>query len=306
MAVLVTGGAGFIGSHIVDKLIEDGKEVVVFDNLVSGKQENVNEKAGFIKGDLVDAEEIDKVLKDNNIEEVWHLAANPNVNISDAEVHFKQNVLTTYNLLEAMVKYDVKKIRFTSTSSVYGEAKQIPTPEDYIPLMPVSVYGAAKLVAESLIREYSNKFGVTAVIFRFANIIGGRSNHGVVVDFVRKLRQDPNELEILGDGKQCKSYLHVLDCVDATFHASSQQKGAVELYNIGSNDRITVDKIADIVAKEMQLTPKRNYTGGRVGWKGDVPLMLLSIEKLKSIGWTPKMNSADAVQKTVCEILGKV
>ena len=304
MTVLVTGGAGFIGSHLVDKLIENGKEVTIFDNLSTGRKGYVNEKAQFIEGDMLNTKEVDEACK--GVSEVWHLAANYNVRISDPQVHFKQNTVATLNLLESMRKNNIHTIYFTSTSVVYGEAMQMPTSENYGPLIPISVYGGAKLAAESLIMAHCHTFDMHAILFRLANIIGGRSDHGVVPDFIKKLKQNQNEIEILGDGRQCKSYLHVSDCVNAMFHASAQQKELVESYNVGSNDKVAVNEIVDIVTKEMQLSPRKTYTGGRQGWKGDVPLMLLSIEKLKSIGWTPTMNSQDAVKKTVQEILGKV
>ena len=309
MRILVTGGAGFIGSHVVDRLINDGHEVVVIDNLSSGKMEFIehhmnSEKFKFIKGDLLDFDLLKKVVKDFDV--VYHIAANPDVRLGakDTKVHMQQNVIATYNLLEAMRINDVRDIVFTSTSTVYGEAKKIPTPEDYGPLIPISLYGASKLAAEALITSYAHTFDMKSVIYRFANIIGPRSTHGVIYDFIMKLRKNPRELEILGDGYQTKSYLYVEDCVDAILFGYENRREDVEIFNIGSEDWINVRKIADIVVEEMNLeNVQYKFTGGKRGWKGDVPKMLLSIEKIKSYGWRPKRNSEESVRLTVRSLL---
>ena len=309
MRILVTGGAGFIGSHVVDRLINDGHEVVVIDNLSSGKIEFIehhmnDEKFKFIKGDLLDFDLLKKVVKNFNV--VYHIAANPDVRLgaSDTKVHMQQNVIATYNLLEAMRINGVRDIVFTSTSTVYGEAEKIPTPEDYGPLIPISLYGASKLAAEALITSYAHTFDMNAVIYRFANIIGPRSTHGVIYDFIMKLRKNPKELEILGDGTQTKSYLYVEDCVDAILFGYENRRVAVEIFNIGSEDWINVRKIADIVVEEMNLkNVQYKFTGGKRGWKGDVPKMLLSIKKMKSYGWRPKRNSEESVRLTARSLL---
>ena len=309
MRILVTGGAGFIGSHVVDRLINDGHEVVVIDNLSSGKIEFIehhmnDEKFKFIKGDLLDFDLLKKVVKNFNV--VYHIAANPDVRLgaSDTKVHMQQNVIATYNLLEAMRINGVRDIVFTSTSTVYGEAEKIPTPEDYGPLIPISLYGASKLAAEALITSYAHTFDMNAVIYRFANIIGPRSTHGVIYDFIMKLRKNPKELEILGDGTQSKSYLYVEDCVDAILFGYENRRVAVEIFNIGSEDWINVRKIADIVVEEMNLkNVQYKFTGGKRGWKGDVPKMLLSIKKMKSYGWRPKRNSEESVRLTARSLL---
>ncbi len=309
MRILVTGGAGFIGSHVVDRLMNDGHEVVVIDNLSSGKIEFIehhmnDEKFKFIKGDLLDFDLLKKVVK--NFDVVYHIAANPDVRLgaSDTKVHMQQNVIATYNLLEAMRINGVRDIVFTSTSTVYGEAEKIPTPEDYGPLIPISLYGASKLAAEALITSYAHTFDMNAVIYRFANIIGPRSTHGVIYDFIMKLRKNPKELEILGDGTQTKSYLYVEDCVDAILFGYENRRVAVEIFNIGSEDWINVRKIADIVVEEMNLkNVQYKFTGGKRGWKGDVPKMLLSIKKMKSYGWRPKRNSEESVRLTARSLL---
>ncbi len=316
MKVLVTGGAGFIGSHLVDRLMEDGHEVRVLDDLSAGSLENLkgwidHERFEFMHGDLRRRDICEKAVK--GVDAVFHLAANPEVRIGtqSPELLYETNVLITYNLLEAMRKEDVKALAFTSSSTVYGEAKTIPTPEDYGPLEPISVYGGAKLAAEALISGYAHTFDVKAVVFRLANIIGKRSNHGVIYDFINKLKKNPNRLEILGDGTQRKSYLHVSDTVAAMLYLFKEflkEEKIYDAYNIGSEDWITVTEIAEIVSREMGLNPEFYFTGGvngGRGWKGDVKIMLLSIEKAKAKGWKPKMNSYQAVEKTVRELLGK-
>jgi len=308
--VVVTGGAGFIGSHLVERLLEFCNEVVVLDNFSSGKVENLknvksNEKLKVIRLDLLKNNEInDKIA---NADVVFHIAANPEVRISEPKVHLEQNILATYNVLEAMRKTDVKKIVFTSSSTVYGEAKKIPTPEDYGPLEPISMYGAAKLASESLISGYSHTYGIIGLVFRFANVVGKRANHGVIYDFIQKLRNNREELEILGDGTQRKSYIHVSDCLDAIFHVLDKESSKYCVYNIGNLDSISVSEIADIVIEEMMLkNVKKKFTGGVEGgrgWVGDVKYMQLDVSKLISSGWMPKLSSKEAVRRACRELL---
>jgi UDP-glucose 4-epimerase len=279
--ILVSGGAGFIGSHIVDRLMDSGREVVVFDNLSSGRMEFIEhhlDKTNFslIKGDLLNTDEIDAACENINL--VYHAAANPDVRLGivDTKVHFDQNITATYNLLEAMRKNSVPNIAFTSTSTVYGEATTIPTPEEYGPLVPISLYGASKLACEALITSYSHTFNMHSWIFRFANIVGDRGTHGIIVDFIEKLKGDAKHLEILGDGRQSKSYLHVTDCVDGILFAVDHIADTVNIFNVGSEDTIDATGIAGIVVEEMGLKDVEfSYTGGKRGWKGDVPRMLL-------------------------------
>ncbi len=316
MRFLVTGGAGFIGSHLVDALMKSGNEVRVLDDLSAGSLENIklwleNDQFGFIKGDMRNPEVVEEAVK--GVEAVFHLAANPEVRIGSQspELLYETNVLATYNLLNAIKGSDVKFLVFTSSSTVYGDAEVIPTPEDYAPLEPISVYGGAKLAAEALISGYAHTFGFKALIFRLANIIGERSNHGVIYDFIIKLRKNPEELEILGDGTQRKSYLHVSDTVEGILQIFEHfRKGdrTVDFYNLGNDDWITVREIAEIVSEEMGLKPKFRFTGGvdgGRGWKGDVKFMRLSIEKAKKTGWGPRLNSYEAVRRTVRELLGR-
>ena len=314
MRALVTGGAGFIGSHLVDALMESGWEVRVLDDLIAGSLENVKrwiegEHFEFIKGDMRNPEIARKAV--DGVEVVFHLAANPEVRIGSQspELLYETNVLITHNLLDAIRDSRVRYLVFTSSSTVYGDASVIPTPEDYAPLEPISVYGGAKLAAEALISGYTHTFGFRALIFRLANIIGERSNHGVIYDFINKLRRNPEELEILGDGTQRKSYLHVSDTVEGMLQIFDHfRKGnkTVDFYNLGNDDWITVKEIAEIVSGEMGLKPKFRFTGGvdgGRGWKGDVKFMRLSIEKARKTGWRPRLNSYEAVRRTVKELL---
>ena len=314
MKVLVTGGAGFIGSHLVDRLMELGHEVRVLDDLSAGTLDNLrrwvdHERFEFIKGDMRDPKIVEEAVKD--VEVVFHLAANPEVRIGSQspELLYETNVLITYNLLNAMRGSNVEYLVFTSSSTVYGDADVIPTPEDYGPLEPISVYGGAKLAAEALISGYAHTFEFRALIFRLANIIGERSNHGVIYDFINKLRKNPEELEILGDGTQRKSYLHVSDTVEGLlkiFEHFKRSEKTVDFYNLGNDDWITVKEIAEIVSEEMGLRPRFVFTGGvdgGRGWKGDVKFMRLSVEKAKATGWKPRLNSYDAVRRTVRELL---
>lgn len=307
--ILVTGGTGFIGSHLVDCLMKKGNRVLVFDNLSSGRMEFIehhleNPDFSFVKGDLLNAEAIETACKD--VDMVYHVAANPDVKLgaSDTKVHLDQNILATYNLLEAMRKSNAKKIAFTSTSTVYGEASIMPTPEDYGPLIPISLYGASKLACEALITSYSHTFDMQAWIFRFANIVGPRSTHGITVDFIKKLKENSHRLEILGDGKQEKSYLHVSECVNSILFAIEKSKEEVNIFNIGSEDTISATEIGKIVVEEMGLSGVEfTYTGGSRGWKGDVPRMRLGIEKLKTIGWKPEYTSERSVRETARAVL---
>jgi UDP-glucose 4-epimerase len=313
--VLVTGGAGFIGSHLVDSLIGRGIEVRVVDNLSSGDLKNIepwldDSRFEFFQGDLKDASTASRSI--DGVEAVFHLAANPEVRVAevDPSIHLHENLLATFNVLEAMRKTGTAGVMaFFSSSTVYGEPKKIPTPEDYAPLVPISVYGASKLGCEALISSYCHTFGMRGLVFRLANIVGGRSGHGVIVDFIRKLRKNPMELEILGDGSQSKSYLYVEDLAEAVFVALEGflKGGKFDLYNVGSLDRVNVRRIGEMVCNEMGLEDvKLRFTGGvdgGRGWMGDVKTMLISTTKLLDLGWRPKFNSEEAVKQGCRETL---
>jgi UDP-glucose 4-epimerase len=312
---LVTGGAGFIGSRLVNDMMNRGCEIVVLDNLSAGKLENLqpwlgNSRFKFLKMDMLDLDTTKNALEGCDI--VFHLAANPDVRIgaSDTKIDYEQNISNTYRLLEAMRNSkSCKNIVFTSSSTIYGDANIVPTPECYGPLKPISLYGASKLAAEAMISAYSHLFGIRGVICRLANIVGPGSAHGVIYDFVDKLRKNPKVLQILGDGSQNKSYLYVDDCTEAITTSAERAQDQVEIFNVGSNDTIDVLAIAEIVlaemnlkGTEMQLTNK--IADGR-GWKGDVKKMLLDISKINELGWGPHWNSRQAVRLTVKGILNQ-
>jgi UDP-glucose 4-epimerase len=308
MKALVTGGAGFIGSSLVDCLIERGGEVRVIDNLSAGSLDNLGRWEGdprlsFVKGDLLDPETVIDALDSCDV--VYHLAANPEVRAlrTSPEEHFRQNIEATHRLLEAVrVAGGVELLVFASSSTVYGEADVVPTPEDYGPLKPISHYGASKLAAEALVSAYASMYGFRAVIFRLANIVGPRSSHGVVYDFVEKLKADPGKLEVLGDGSQSKSYLYVDDCVRGMVLGAEKASERVEVFNLGSDDRVSVMEIAGIVIEEMgvegcEVLLTGGVDGGR-GWAGDVKVMQLDSSRLRSLGWAPRMSGVEAVRVT--------
>ena len=318
MRALVTGGAGFIGSHIVDSLIERGDEVLVLDNLTSGSLGNLKKAAlskrfRLVQGDLKVLDPLSDLL--SGVSLVFHFAANPEVRVGQTEpsVHFNENLLATFRLLEGMRRSkQARTIVFASTSTVYGEASELPTPEDYGPMLPISTYGASKLGCESLISSYAHTHEMRGLILRMGNCVGSRSGHGVLHDFIAKLEKNPNELEILGDGSQNKSYVHVDDCVSAILLASgsfSSVGARVDVYNLSSPDQVSVKRIAEIVVEEMGLRATRlRYTGGvdgGRGWMGDVKVMHLAVNKLMRLGWRPSLNSEEAIRKATKQLLEK-
>lgn len=296
MKIAVTGGAGFIGSRLSEQLLEE-HEVTVIDNLSSGQEENIPEKADFKQGDIKE-DSLEEIFSDTQA--VFHLAANPKVNTfpEDRDKDYNENLKGTKRVLEACEKTDVEQLVFASSSVVYGEDAEIPTPEDG-KLDPISMYGATKAGGEHMCQVYQQIFDINLTIVRLANIVGGRNQKGVIYDFIHKLKENPEKLVILGNGKQRKSYLHVSDTVSGILSAWKSEE---TVFNIGSEDSIDVDGIADIVAEELELEPEYEYTGGEKGWDGDVPEMRLSIEKLKETGWRPQHNSASSVRKTVQEL----
>jgi UDP-glucose 4-epimerase len=309
---LVTGGAGFIGSHLVDFLASDlGTSIYVIDDLsTTGNLGNLskwlyeNSPVKYCEKNILSIQSSINELQFNKLEIIFHLAAIPDVRYSSVRpaVHFDQNIRATYNLLEISRKMDVDTFVFTSSSTVYGEPEKLPTPENYGPLKPISVYGASKLACESMISGYANTYGFNAVIYRLANIIGARSNHGIIYDFVQKLRENPNRLEIFGDGTQSKSYLHISDCIKAMLVALENPRQRVEIFNVGSVDAVDVMRIVEIIRNEMGLSKiYHEFTlsghDGR-GWPGDVKTMLLDLSRLQKLGWTPRMNSEQAIRLT--------
>ena len=310
MKVLVTGGAGFIGSHLIDRLISLDDEVQVLDNLSSGLKANMSQSMSknmkFILGDCTNTIDVKEVMKDVDV--LFHLAANAEVRLelNDPKTCFQQNIYATHVLLEELRRSNTQTIVFTSTSTVYGDADLIPTPENY-PTRPISIYGASKLASEALITSYAHTYGIKTVILRLANIVGPRSGHGVIYDFISKLRVNPKELEILGDGTQTKSYLYINDCIDAFIQATEKSEGLTNIFNVGSQDQINVQEIAKLVVDEMDLKDVTfQFTGGvdgGRGWRGDVKQMLLDVTKIESIGWKHKFSSKEAIVQTIRSLL---
>jgi len=306
---LVTGGAGFIGSHLVDRLLDEGWFVRVIDNFSTGRWENLKQHRGnprleVLVGDLKNIGDCLKAVK--GVDVVFHFASNPEVRVSSIEptLHFNDSVVATFNLLEAMRKCGVKELVFASSSSVYGEPEQIPVDESAT-VRPVSVYGACKLACESLIHAYSRLYGIRAIILRYANVVGSRLRHGVIYDLLMKLANNPRELEVLGDGTQVRSFIHISDAIEGTLIAWRKTTENYAVYNVASEDWITVSEVAKIITKALGLENVRIVYRpilNGVGWLGDVKRIALKIDKLKSLGFRPKYSSKEAVYLTVKEL----
>ncbi|QLG27208.1 NAD-dependent epimerase/dehydratase family protein [Halorarum halophilum] len=302
-SVLVTGGAGLIGSHLAAELAADN-DVRVADDLSKGDRDRVPDGVEFVEADVTDPDDVaDAVTGDLDV--VFHLAAYTDTNFEDDRTLFEENTEMTYNVLERMAEVGVDRFAFTSSSTVYGEAPR-PTPEDYAPLEPISIYGSSKLADEALISTYAKSYGVQSWVFRFANIVGPYQRGNVIPDFIQKLQADPDTLEILGDGRQEKSYLHVEDCVDAITHVVEHGDRDLNTYNLGSRTTTSVIRIADIVADELDLDPDYEFTGGDRGWTGDVPKMRLSVEKLSALSWEPPNSSDDAVRRATRDLIDEL
>ena len=298
--IVVTGGAGFVGSHLCERLAPDN-DVLAVDDLSNGERSWLSDGVGFVEGDLTDPDVAAEAITED-VDIVFHFAADKNAAADDVE-QFRRNNRLTETVVTRMDEVGVSNVAFTSSSVVYGEAPR-PTPEDYAPLEPISIYGASKLGEESLLSVYAHSHGFTVWNYRFANIVGPRLQPGSVIpDFIGKLREDPETLTILGDGRQEKSYMHVEDCVDAMYHVVEHTDAAVNTYNLGTRTTTSVTTIADIVSDEMGLDPAYEFTGGDRGWVGDVPRMRLSVEKLSALGWEPDGSSDDAVRRATGELL---
>ncbi len=301
--ILITGGAGFIGSHLAETLLEANNDVLVVDDFSNSTQEWVPDDAAVIEADLTDREVVERVIT-ADLDIVFHLAARKDPNDDDPRGQFAQNTTMTHLLLEQCRTAGVEQFAFASSSTVYGEAPR-PTSEDYAPLEPISVYGASKLGEEGLVSTYAHSHGMTAFIFRFANIVGPRLRGAVIPDFIEKLRADPGSLTILGDGRQEKSYMHVTDCINAMSYIvehAIEQSGPVHTFNLGTKTTTSVDEIAGIVSEVLDVDPTFEYTGGDRGWTGDVPKMRLSTEKLAALGWDPNYESDSAVRVAAEEL----
>lgn len=304
MKFLVTGAAGFIASNLVDRLLADGHQVVGFDNLSTGQKrflEGAESKKGFrlVTGDILDEKAVEDAAR--GCEMVFHLAANADVRFGPdhPDRDLKQNTIGTFNVLEAARKNGIGRFAFSSTGSVYGEAKVIPTPEDAAFPVQTSLYGASKLAGEGLIAAYCEAFGMRAWIFRFVSILGERYSHGHVFDFCRSLSRDPGTLKVLGDGTQRKSYLYVMDCVAAILTAVEKAGEKVNIFNLGTDEHVQVRDSVRIITDELKVKPALVYTGGDRGWIGDNPFIQLDCRRIRALGWKPELGIEEGVRRTV-------
>ncbi len=305
--VVVTGGAGAIGTVLVGSLVESGHPVRVIDNLSSGRREALAPwvEQGTVTLRVADLRTVGDYAADfRGATSAWHLAANPDIRrgTDDPTLDLEHGTVASFRFLEAARRADVKQVFFSSSSVVYGYPRTFPTPEEYGPLMPESLYGASKLASEGLFSAYAHSYEMRSFIFRFANIIGSGMTHGVIFDFFEKLRKDPSRLEVLGDGKQSKSYLRTEECVDAMRFVGAHATEPVNIYNLGTTDRISVAEIARTVVDSAGGRARIEYTGGDRGWTGDIPQQLLSIERVQRLGWAPRLSSRQAVEMTVREM----
>lgn len=311
-SILVTGGAGFIGSHLVGKLLEAGNSVTVFDNLSTGRIDLIRPYMGnrnfrFISGDMCDIANLFDAIK--NCTMIYHLAANAEARRSEcgSALDFSNNLVATHNLISALSKSkNCRDIIFSSTVMVYGEPKIMPTAEDYGPLKPISFYGATKLGCEGLLSAYSHMHDANVVILRIVNVVGQGRSRGIIVDFIRKLKISPNTLEILGDGTQRRSFISLEDCLGAFEVVTQTGDESVGIYNVGSEDQIAVRRVAEVVVEEIKLKDVqfkfRLGPDGR-GWKGDVKETFLDTTRIRKLGWRPKFNSEGAVRNAVQQLL---
>lgn len=306
--MVVTGGAGAIGTVLVHALLQRGLEVRVIDNLSSGRREHLaavsqDPKLSLTTADLREAGSWGDLFR--GAQAVWHLAANPDIRrgTQDPRLDLEHGTVATFRVLEAARTHQVPKVLFSSSSVVYGYPTRFPTPEDYGPLLPQSLYGASKLASEGLLSAYAHCYGLRSYLFRFANIVGPYMTHGVTYDFFEKLAKTPDRLEVLGDGRQSKSYLRTEDCVDAMLLAADRADEPVNVYNLGTDDRISVREIAEKVVRANGGRAQIHFTGGSQGWAGDVPQQLLAIDKVKALGWKPRFTSAEAVDRTIEELV---
>jgi UDP-glucose 4-epimerase len=300
----VSGGAGFIGSNLVDRLLDLGHEVTVYDNLSTGLLQFLEYARDFdcfrlVKGDLLDEDSLSEAITGHEF--VFHLAANADVRFGTEHPRrdLEQNTIVTYNILEAMRNHGIRKIAFASTGSVYGEATVIPTPEGAPFPIQTSLYAASKLAGEGMIAAYCEGFGFQSWIFRFVSILGERYTHGHVFDFYRKLKQNPSRLEVLGNGKQRKSYLYIQDCIDAMLFALEKSNESVNVLNLGVDGYCEVNDSIGWICEELGVTPKLEYSGGDRGWIGDNPFIFLDTSNIRDLGWKPKLSIQDGVLKTI-------
>lgn len=301
----ITGGAGFIGSSLADRLASDKEnKVIIYDNMSTGFKEFIdhfsnNNNVKLAVGDLLDRDQLQDAMKGSDF--VFHLAANADVRFGTEHPSkdLEQNTIATFNVLEAMRKNGINKIAFSSTGSVYGEAEVIPTPENAPFPIQTSLYGASKMAGEGLISAYCEGFGFKSWIFRFVSILGEKYTHGHIFDFYKKLLDNPKQLEVLGNGKQKKSYLYIQDCIDAILIAIEKSNDKINIFNLGTNEYCEVNDSIRLITKELNLTPELKYSGGNRGWIGDNPFIYLDCSKIRSLGWSPKVSIEEAIIKTL-------
>ncbi len=304
MKAFVTGAAGFIGSHIVDRMLSEGHDVTAYDNFSSGRRAFLQEaqrqpRFRLIEGDVLDTARLTEALAGHDV--VFHLAANADVRFGTEHPRrdLEQNTVGTFNVLEAMRATGARRIAFASTGSIYGEPEVFPTPETCPFPVQTSLYGASKLAGEGLIAAYCAGFGLQGYVFRFVSILGERYTHGHVVDFYRKLRADQGEIEVLGNGRQRKSYLYVHDCIEAILTVLERARERVNVYNLGTEEHCTVDDSLGWICAHLGVEPKRRYTGGERGWVGDSPFIFLDTAKVRGLGWRPKLTIREGVLRTL-------
>lgn len=310
MNILVTGGAGFIGSHLCDALLAKGHRVFAVDNFVLGRSENIEHihdpKFEFVKCDVLNREQMAAIFRIGEFDMVYHLAANSDIQKGGRDPHVDYDLTfnTTFTILDLMKEYGVKKLFFASTSAIFGETYDVLS-ENYGPLRPVSNYGAAKMASEAFISAYSAMYGIQVWITRFPNVVGERFTHGVIYDFIHKLQANPNELEVLGNGEQCKPYVYVRDLIDGIQYVINHSNEPFNVYMLGSDSRTKVKEIAQMVIEEMELNATICYTGGDRGWKGDVPEFRYDLSKVNQLGWYAAHDSNASVRLAIQKALGK-
>ncbi len=304
MKCFVTGGAGFIGSHLVERLLEDGNTVTGFDNLRTGRRRFLDAafrhpSFQFVDGDLLDSDALTSAM--NGSDFIFHLAANADVRfgVDNPRRDLDQNIIATFNVLESMRTSRIQKIAFASSGSIYGEAPIIPTPEHAFFPIQTSLYGAAKTSSEGLIQAYCEGFNFQSWTFRFVSILGERYHHGHVFDFLKQLKKNPNELQILGDGTQKKSYLYVKDCIEAMLTAIQKSNEKVNIFNLGTDEYIEVADSINTITNTLKMNPKLKYAGGKRGWIGDNPFIFLDCSKIRALGWKPTLSIREGIGKTV-------
>ena len=312
MNVFIAGGAGFIGSHVVDHFLgATDARVTVFDNFTSGRRWHLQEHLGaprlsVVEGDLQDLAALTAALRGHDI--VYHFASNPDIAkaVTQPDIDFWQGTYLTQNLLEAMRRVGAPRLVYASGSGVYGDTGATPAPEDFAPMRPISTYGASKLAGEALISAYGQMFGLQAWVFRFGNVVGRRQTHGVAYDMIGKLRRDPRSVEVLGDGRQSKPYIHVTDIAAAIAHVvRARPHIGFDCYNVATDDALDVKTIVDLVIEAMGLRDViLRFTGGPRGWAGDVPVVRMDLRRIKALGWHPSLSSLHAMRRSIREMLG--